>query len=126
MSEAQDAVVRALAAAEARIRGLEEAARDMCREWRLHRQLTDSCRPMERVLGIHAPFCPTWGHKDCECDLSLAPPPEAAKCPDCDGRGWYTLANRNGGPEQTQCQRCFEASIPPAAPLAAEGKEKEK
>lgn len=68
-----------LAEAEARAERLAEAARDMCREWRLHGQLTDSCRPMERVLGIHAPFCPTWGHKDCECDLALAPSPADGK-----------------------------------------------
>ncbi len=68
-----------LAASEARVRALEEAARDMCREWRLHGQLTDSARPMERLLGIHAPFCPIHSGNDCECDIALAPPPEAEK-----------------------------------------------
>ncbi len=58
---------------------LREAAHDMSREWRLHGQLTDSCRPMERLLGIHAPFCPVHSRGECECDLALAQPLEAAK-----------------------------------------------
>ena len=61
-----------LAAAEARCAELERHARDMVREWRLHGQLTDSCRPMERVLGIHAPFCPVHLKGACECDLARA------------------------------------------------------
>ena len=59
----------ALRAENARLR---EAASDMVREWRLHGQCTDSARPMERVLGIHAPFCPIHSGRDCECDLSRA------------------------------------------------------
>ena len=51
---------------------VREAASDMVREWRLHGQCTDSARPMERVLGIHAPFCPIHSGRDCECDLSRA------------------------------------------------------
>lgn len=67
------------AAAEAEVARLREKAHDMVREWRLHGQLADSCRPMERLLGIHAPFCPVHSGGVCECDLALSPGDEVAR-----------------------------------------------
>ena len=43
---------------------------------------------------------------------------EHARCPNCDGQGWYVIPNRNtGDAEQEQCQWCEERNaILSAAP----------
>ena len=49
-----------------------------------------------------------------------------ARCPHCDGQGWYIVPNRNTGePEQEQCRWCDErAAFLATLPAGAAGEEK--